>query len=171
MQPDAARSNLRYVSGFGAGGGPDPRALDGLPLGKPPYTRVTAIDLNTGEHAWMTPHGDGPIDHPRLKALNLPALGSGGSGHGPLVTKTLLFVTQGGDRRGSERDQQSKITVFDKKTGENLGDIRLPGDPYGNPITYSHEGKQYIAVALGGGGFMGGPGRFPAEIVALALPR
>ena len=61
--------------------------------------------------------------------------------------------------------------VSDKKTGENLGDIRLPGDPYGNPITYSHEGKQYIAVALGGGGFMGGPGKFPAEIVALALPR
>ena len=73
--------------------GPGPR---GLPITKPPYGRITAIDLNTGEHLWMVPNGDGPRDHPALKDLNLPPLGHMGRA-APLVTKTLLFVTEGSE--------------------------------------------------------------------------
>jgi len=140
---------------------------------KPPYSRVTAIDLNTGEHVWMTANGDGPRDHALLKDLDLPPLGQIGmgiGGGGPMLTKTLLFVTRQAAYVGSEMDKTARITVFDKKTGEILGAIPLPGDPFGNPMTYMLDGKQYIAVAIGGGGFMGGPGKYPAEIVALSLP-
>ena len=65
----------------------------GLPITKPPYGRITAIDMNTGGHVWMVPNGDGPRDHPRLQGLNLPPLGQP-SRDMPLLTKTLLFVSQ-----------------------------------------------------------------------------
>ena len=173
VEPDPNRSNLRYVSSFMAGGAPFAPGLKGLPFMKPPYSRVTAIDLNTGEHVWMTANGDGPRDHALLKDLDLPPLGQIGmgiGGGGPMLTKTLLFVTRQAAFVGSETDKTPRITVFDKKTGEILGTIPLPGDPFGNPMTYMQDGKQYIAVAIGGGGFMGGPGKYPAEIVALSLP-
>ncbi len=169
VEPDANRSNLRYVSSFIAGGAPG--GIKGLPITKPPYSRITAIDMNTGDHKWMTPHGDGPVNHPELKDLNLGPLGIPGSqGNGPLLTKTLLLVTQGGRGNSTERDGQHKFNVYDKATGDWLGLIPLPATPYGNPITYAHNGKQYISVACGGGGFFGGPSRFPAELVTLALP-
>ncbi len=169
VRPDPNRSNLDYVTGWFTMGA-IPQQVRGLPLVKPPYSRVTAIDLNNGEHVWMTPHGDGPIDHPELADLNLGPLGAQGSGNGPLVTRSLLFVTQGSAFFGTEADKEPKITVFDKQNGERLGAIPLPADPYGNPMTYMHRGKQYITVAVGGGAFMGGPGKYPAEILALSLP-
>ena len=143
---------------------PGPR---GLPLVKPPYTRVTAIDLNTGDHAWMSPHGDGPRNHPALKELNLPALGghSGMHGGGPLVTKTLLVVNSGGRYVADEVESARTITAYHKDNGDYLGSVTLPSVPYGNPITYLHEGRQYIAVAVGGGG-----GAATPELIALALP-
>lgn len=167
-KPDPNRSNLDYVTAW-MEMGLAPRTVRGLPIVKPPYSRVTAIDLSTGEHVWMTPHGDGPIEHKEIAHLNLGPLGAEGSGNGPMLTKSLLFVTQG-EAAGTEADRQPKITVFDKKTGERLGAIPLLADPYGNPMTYMHEGKQYIAVAVGGGGFMGGAGKYPAELIALSLP-
>jgi quinoprotein glucose dehydrogenase len=107
-----------------------------------------------------------------LKDLDLPPLGGYGwqTGNGPLVTKSLLLVTRCGDPEGTERDQLDRITVFDKKTGEDLGYIPLPGDPHGNPATYLHQGKQYIAVAVGGGKLVGGRGKYPAEMIVLTLP-
>ena len=143
---------------------PGPR---GLPLVKPPYKRVTAIDLNTGDHAWMSPHGDGPRNHPALKELNLPALGghSGMHGGGPLVTKTLLVVNSGGRYVADEVESARTITAYHKDNGDYLGSVTLPSVPYGNPITYLHEGRQYIAVAVGGGG-----GAAVPELIALALP-
>ncbi len=173
VEPDRSRSNLNYISSFMSGGGPVAPALQGLPLTKPPYSRVTAIDLNTGDTLWSTPNGDGPIDHPLIKHLGLKNLGqlsSGLGGGGPLVTKSLLFVTRQAAYLGTDADKTPHISVFDKKSGKMLGTIPLPADPYGNPISYEHDGKQYIAVACGGGGFMGGGGKDPAEIVALALP-
>lgn len=172
MKPDPARSDYRYKRGSWDNTWLDLSALQGLPLIKPPYSRVTAIDLNTGEHAWMTPHGDGPINHPLLKDLDLPPLGGDGwqTGNGPLVTKSLLLVTRCGIPGGTERDQVNRITVFDKKTGKDLGYIPLPGDPHGNPASYLHQGKQYLAVAVGGGRLTGGLGKYPAEIVVLTLP-
>jgi|TARA_B100002003_G_scaffold250909_1_gene292097 quinoprotein glucose dehydrogenase len=139
----------------------------GLPLVKPPYKRVTAIDLNTGEHAWMSPHGDGPRNHPALKALNLPALGghSGINAGGPLVTKTLLLVNSGGRYVEDQAEGARSITAYHKDTGDYLGSFMLPSVPYGNPMTYLHEGKQYIVVAVGGGGGVAAP-----ELIALTLP-
>ncbi len=143
-RPDPARSNLAFVGSFFAPAG-GPR---GLPLVKPPWGRVTAIDLNAGEHLWMTPNGHGPQDHPALAGLDLPLLG-GGSG-APLLTRTLLFVTQ---RRGQGPNNTSRINVFDKATGELLGHVPLPDTAHANPITYMVDGRQYIVVALGGGPF------------------
>ena len=143
-QPDPARSNLRYVGSFFA----PARGPRGLPLVKPPWGRVTAIDLNRGEHLWMTPNGVGPRSHPALAGLDLPLLG-GGSG-APMLTKTLLFVTQS---RGFGAENSPRINVFDKQKGTLLGHIPLPDTPHGNPITYRHDGRQYIVVAVGGGPF------------------
>ena len=163
VKPDPNRSNLNYTPAMWSVGVPGPQ---GLPLVKPPYARVTAIDMSKGDHAWMQPHGDGPKNHPALKDLNLPALGGFGSG-GPLVTKTLLFVNNGG--RDLERGQAS-ISVYDKATGEYLGAILLPTRPNGNPITYMHQGKQYIALTGGGGAFYGSRGSVKPELMVLSLP-
>ena len=126
-------------------------SLGGLPLAKPPYARVTAINLNTGDHEWMTPNGWGPVDHPALKDMNLGMLGQ--SRGGPLVTKTLLFVTQ---TRGFGEKNSPRINVFNKATGELIGHIPLPENPYGNPITFAANGHQYLAVAVGGGPYFTG---------------
>ena len=143
-KPDPARSNLNYVGSFFAPTG----SPGGLPLVKPPWGRVTAIYLNTGEHIWMTPNGHGPKEHPALAGLDLPLLG-GGSG-APLLTKSLLFVTQ---RRGRGEHHSPRLNVFDKGTGALLGHVPLPDTPHANPITYMVEGRQYIVVAVGGGSF------------------
>ena len=139
----------------------------GLPLVKPPYKRVTAIDLNSGDHVWMSPHGDGPRNHPALRDLGLPALGghSGMHGGGPLVTRTVLIVNSGGRDVEDMAAAARAITAYDKDSGEYLGSVPLPGIPYGNPVSYLHEGKQYIAVAVGTSGSDAG-----AELIALALP-
>ncbi|MCY4120740.1 MAG: PQQ-binding-like beta-propeller repeat protein [Acidobacteria bacterium] len=144
---------------------PGPR---GLPLVKPPYKRVTAFDLNTGDQVWMSPHGDGPRNHPALRELNLPALGghSGMHGGGPLVTRTLLIVNSGARYVADEAASARAITAYHKDNGEYLGSVTLPAVPNGNPISYLHEGRQYIAVAIGGGG-----GDALPELIALALPQ
>ncbi len=170
-RPDPHRSNFTYVlrSWLTLLDGPQ-----GLPITKPPYARVTAIDLNTGDHVWMTPLGDGPINHPSLEGLalrNLGALGVMAGGGGPLVTRTLLIVGQTASTDlGTQRDKTPKLNFFDKQTGEWLGMVALPGDPYGNPISYAVDGKQYLAVAVGGGNFLGGRGPHPAELIVLGLP-
>ena len=116
----------------------------------------------------MQPHGDGPRNHPAIKHLNLPALGGHGGMHGggPLVTKTLLVVNSGGRYVEDQIASASTITAYHKDNGEYLGSITLPAIPYGNPITYLHEGKQYIAVAVGSGN----SDEVKPELIALALP-
>ena len=146
-QPDAARSDLAYTgSFFSAVARPK-----GLPLLKPPWGRVTAIDLNEGTIRWQSANGWGPIDHPALAGIEERMLG--GSGYeAPLLTKSLLFVTQS---RGLGERNTPRINVFDKLSGELLGHIPLPDNPNANPISYLHEGRQYIVVAVGGGPFFG----------------
>lgn len=146
-QPDQSRSDLLYVGSFSGGA----RGPQGLPLVKPPWGRVTAIDLDRGEHVWMTPNGYGPTDHPIFAGRDPGLLGNGSGA--PLVTRTLLFVTQG---RGRGEQNSPRINVFDKANGELLGHLPLPDSPNGNPITYLHDGKQYIVVSVGGGPFFGG---------------
>ncbi len=165
VKPDPNRSNLSYKPAAGRWS-VGVRGPQGLPLMKPPYGRITAIDMSKGDHAWMTPHGDGPRYHQAIRHLNLPALGSGKGG--PLVTKTLLFVGGGGrgDLGGSG---EGSISVYDKATGEYLGAIPLQVRPNGNPMTYMHEGKQYIAISGGGGSFYGSKVEEPVLMV-LSLP-
>ncbi len=143
---------------------PGPR---GLPLVKPPYKRITAIDMNSGDHAWMSPHGDGPRNHPALRDLNLPALGghSGIHGGGPLATKTLLIVNSGARYVEDMAESARALTAYHKRTGEYLGSVMLPAVPSGNAMTYLWEGTQYVVVAVGGGGGAAAP-----ELIALALP-
>ena len=136
-------ANVRYVWTLSVqqGGGARPLMPRGLPLFKPPYSRMTAIDLNTGEHAWMVPNGNGDRirNHPLLRDLNLPPLGGDGYG-GPLLTKTLLIsaLTAGGEDGGP------RLVARDKATGEEVASVDLPAGAIGTPMTYLHQGKQYI---------------------------
>jgi quinoprotein glucose dehydrogenase len=136
----------------------------GLPLVKPPYGRITAIDLNRGEQKWMVANGDGPRFHPELKALNLPPLGHSVRA-APLATKTLLFVTEGDqiNVRTPPLGGGRKIRALDKATGQTVWEQELEAGSTGTLMTYLHNGKQYIVVAIGGV-------RHPAEFVAFSLP-
>ncbi|MEE2823922.1 MAG: pyrroloquinoline quinone-dependent dehydrogenase [Pseudomonadota bacterium] len=131
------------------------RGPQGLPLIKPPYARVTAIDMGTGDHKWMTINGDGPRQ--KVIDMGLPdpgPLGASWSG-GPVLTKSLLFVTQADGQR-------NVLRAFDKGNGQIVAEIDLPARPWGTPMTYSQNGKQYIVVASGQAQ--------DARLVALALP-
>jgi quinoprotein glucose dehydrogenase len=172
VKGDPKRTDLDYVPGRRA----YPPGPEGLPLLKPPYGRITAIDLNKGDIAWMVPHGDGPRNHPLLKPLNLPPLGNPGRG-GLFVTRTLLFAGEGDPvmvRAGSRLPPEMprsiapgaggrKFRAFDKATGAVLWETELPAGTTGAPMTYLFEGKQFIVVAIGGV-------EQPAEYVALSLP-
>jgi quinoprotein glucose dehydrogenase len=130
----------------------------GLPLLKPPYSRMTAIDMNTGDHVWMQPLGNGDRyrNHPRLRDLNLPPLGGDGVG-GPVLTKTLVVsaLSAGGSDGGP------RLVARSKETGEELGSVDLPTGALGTPMTYRVDGRQYIALPIGGR---------PPEMIALRLP-
>jgi quinoprotein glucose dehydrogenase len=153
--PDASKSNLRYRRN----GQAQMPTLDGLPLVKPPYSRITAYDMNAGTIVWQTPLGDGPRAHPLLKALNLPALG-GGRGY-PLLTSTLLFIAHRGGQVGgpSVPREPPSLRAIDKRSGALVWKVDLDLPP-STPMTYLHQGRQYIAMATGGGA--------RAEIVAFA---
>ena len=137
---------------------------NGLPITKPPYGRLTAIDLDTGEHLWMVPNGDGPRDHPALAHLDLPPLGQQGR-VSALVTKTLVFLADGSDAMvvQPEGAGSRKFRAYDKTNGEAVWELDLPAGVSGAPMTYLHEGRQYIVMAISGVGFEG-------ELLALALP-
>ncbi|MCI0485983.1 MAG: pyrroloquinoline quinone-dependent dehydrogenase [Blastocatellia bacterium] len=158
IKPDAARSNFNYIRG-GGGLGATAEGPRGLPLFKPPYGRITAINLNTGEHAWMIPHGDGARKRvSEIVGKDVGSLGSGGGG--PLLTKTLLFIGQGAGGRGARAGGGANVLrAFDKATGKVIAEIELPAIPTGTPMTYMMGGRQYIVLATGDG-----------RMVALALP-
>ena len=147
---------------------PGPR---GLPLVKPPWGQITAIDLNTGDHLWQRPLGGAPRDvreHPDLQGLGLDFSSMGQNGRpGALVTRTLLFMGEGGGVRGGVASLFGAggpaFRAYDKRTGDELAEIVLPANPTGSPMSYMLDGKQYIAVAAA-------TLETPAEIIALALP-
>jgi quinoprotein glucose dehydrogenase len=144
---------------------------NGLPVTKPPYGRVTAINFKSGNVVWMKPMGNGPIHHPDVRELHLKRLGWPYRGF-PVVTKTLLFIAQEGDLlktlyRANGQDAifsnvEPSIQIFDKASGTLLTEIPLPANASGSPMTYMAKQKQYVLVAVGGG-------NIPAELVALAL--
>jgi len=144
--------------------------LQGVPLWKPPYGRITAIDLNTGDHRWMTPAGDLAKSNPRLKQFGLHSVGRPARCH-LLLTKTLLIVGQEGGthREGGGREKvpdfeisDPKLCAYDKATGRLVGEVALPRNATGAPMTYMLNGKQFIAVATGGS-------NLPAELIAFCL--
>jgi len=143
----------------------------GLPLTKPPYSRITAIDLRSGDHMWMASTGTGPVNHPALKPLDaLPPLGSGGRFF-VLATPTALLVTAEhtqwlpGGGYPFEVDPERYLWAYDLEDGQILARLPLPGNATGNPMTYSVDGRQFIAIPTN----LPGPGG-PAGITALALP-
>jgi quinoprotein glucose dehydrogenase len=148
------RSDMNYIQGFGRA-----QLAPGIPIVKPPWGRITAIDLSSGDHAWMIANGDTPsfvAERLELDPADIPRTGKI-SRAGLLVTKTLLFAGEG--MAGAPI-----LRAHDKMTGEILAVIELPNAQSGLPMTYLHEGRQYIVLSVGGGGQ-------PAELVALALPQ
>jgi len=158
------RSDMRYVSVRGLrlpqGGGPQ-----GLPLIKPPWGRITAIDLNTGAQAWMRANGEAPDyvrEHPALADVDIGYWGRPDRG-GLLVTPTLLFAGEGGGMYAGYGSGGTKLRAHDKATGATLAEIELPARQTGTPMSYVHEGRQYVVMAVGAP-------RQAAEFVAYALP-
>ena len=153
---------------------PMPRVSQSLVPLKPPYGRVTAINLNNGNHRWMSAVGEGPRGHSALAGLDLPRLGWERRSF-TLLTPTLLFVAQEGASafRGNSPESNADtynltnsapaLWAYDALTGELLGFARLPGNATGAPMTYMVDEVQFIVVPIGGSGL-------PAELVALELP-
>ena len=157
------RMNVRFTRGTRA----FPDGPRGLPLTKPPYGRITAIDMNTGEHVWMVPNGNGPRNHPAIEHLNLPPLGQPGRAM-TLLTKSLLFVSEGDPIMvrtppGAGEDAGKAFRAYNKDSGAVVWETIFPAGTNGSPITYMHNGKQYIVMPIGSL-------THPGEWVALALP-
>ena len=149
--------------------------MDGLPLFKPPWARMTAIDMNRGEILWVSPLGNGPRNHPLLRDLDLPPLGDHIDGQSVLVTKTLVFATvwkrdrrNGGrltpswDPWGDPDAGRKLVYAFDKQTGDLLHVVEMDGFAASAPMSYLHDGKQYLAMTVGG--------NEDNALIALSLP-
>ncbi len=141
-------------------------SVDGLPLIKPPYGTISAINLDTGEIVWQIAHGETPDlirNHPALKGLKIPRTGQETWNVGTLVTKTLVIAGDGMVTTGPDHPRGAMLRAYDKKTGKEVGAIYMPAPESGSPMTYMLNGKQYIVVAVSGGNYSG-------EYIAFALP-
>jgi quinoprotein glucose dehydrogenase len=178
-----AQSDMGYVSGQaraagpgpgGAGGGratgPGPgrggATVQGLPLVKPPYDRITAYDMNTGDMVWQKAHSSTPDNiknHPALKEVNLPRTGQPGRTFiGVLTTKTLVIAGDGGVHTNEAGKRVALLRAYDKRSGADAGAVEMPAKQTGSPMTYQIDGKQYIVLAVSGND--------GAELLAYALP-
>jgi glucose dehydrogenase len=161
--PVASKEAAMKAGQTGQGGGPN-LLVDGLPLLKPPYGVVWAVDLDRGELKWQVPFGQTPDyirNHAKLKELNIGNTGQPGA-VSVLVTKTLLIV---GDAQitAADHPRGSMLRAYDKASGKEVGAVWMPGPQSGGPMTYLWRGKQYIIVAISGGSYSG-------EYLAFALP-
>ena len=140
--------------------------MQGLPLLKPPYDRITAYNMNTGDIVWQKTHSSTPDDiknHPALRGLNLPRLGQPGRTFiGTLTTKSLLIAGEGGVHTNDAGKRVALLRAYDTRTGEDAGAVEMPNRQTGSPMTYMIDGKQFIVVAVSG--------NEGAEILAYALP-
>jgi glucose dehydrogenase/cytochrome c5 len=180
-----AQSDMGYVSGEarGSGAAADGRSgaegrggaaaggrggvnVQGLPIVKPPYDRITAYDMTTGELIWQKPHSSTPDDirnHPALKGLTLPRTGVPGRTFvGTLTTRTLLIAGDGGVHTNAAGQRVALLRAYDKATGADVGTVDMPAKQTGSPMTYMINGKQYIVLTVTG--LDGG------ELIAYALP-
>jgi quinoprotein glucose dehydrogenase len=161
--PPAGRGGAAAAGEGGGGGGG--LTVQGLPLVKPPYGRITAYDLNKGEILWQVAHGDTPDNvknSPALKGMNIPRTGRPGQA-GTLVTKTLLIAGEKGVATQENGQRGAKLRAYDKATGKDAGSVFIPAPQSGSPMTYMLNGKQYVVLAISGGGYN-------AELVAFRLP-
>jgi quinoprotein glucose dehydrogenase len=141
------------------------KGLDGLPIVKPPYGVMAAIDLNKGTLLFQVPHGDTPDNvrnHPALKGLTIGKTGQGGS-VGVMVTKTVVVAGDPQITAPPGRPRGAMLRAYDKKTGAQVGEVLMPAPITGSPMTYSIDGKQYIIVGVSGGNYTG-------EYIAFSLP-
>jgi quinoprotein glucose dehydrogenase len=146
----------------GGGGG---LTVQGLPLLKPPYGLLNAIDLDKGEIKWQVPHGDTPDavrNHPALKGMNIPKTGLPGS-VGLVVTKTLVVLGDSAVTTTPEHPRGAMLRAYDKQTGKEVGAVWMPAPQSGSPMTYLADHKQYLIVAVSGGNYSG-------EYIAFSLP-
>ena len=193
VPPPAGFSDMRYISGnaltgarltggsgSSAGGGrtatggaaapADAEAtpaltIKGLPLGKPPYGQISAIDLDKGEIKWQIAHGETPDNiknNPALKGLTIPRTGRQGR-IGVLTTKTLVIAGEGGFFTAPNGQRGAMLRAYDKATGADAGAVYMPAPQTGSPMTYLLNGRQYIVVAISGPSF-------PGELIAYTLP-
>jgi quinoprotein glucose dehydrogenase len=138
--------------------------VQGLPLVKPPYGSISAINLDTGEIVWQVPHGETPDEirnSPVLKGLNLPRTGRPGI-IGVLTTKTLVIAGEAGIFTNAAGQRGALLRAYDKATGKDAGAVYMPSGQTGSPMTYMLNGKQYIVLAIGGQGY-------PGELLAFSL--
>jgi quinoprotein glucose dehydrogenase len=139
--------------------------VDGLPLVKPPYGLLSAINLDRGEMVWQVPHGDTPDairNNPQLRGMNIPKTGQTGS-VGILITKTLAIAGDPQVTAPPGRARGAMLRAYNKQTGEQVGEVLMPAAISGSPMTFSFDNRQYIIVAVSGGNYTG-------EYIAFALP-
>jgi quinoprotein glucose dehydrogenase len=142
-----------------------PLSVEGLPIVKPPYGVLSAINLDRGDLIFQVPHGDTPDNvrnHPLLKGITIPKTGQPGS-VGLMVTKTVVVVGDPQVTAPPGRPRGAMLRAYNKQTGAEVGAVWMPAPQSGSPMTYSVDGKQYIIVAISGGNYSG-------EYLAFALP-
>lgn len=157
-EPNAMSTTGTTLSQWVNGTGPGLQGPQSLPIFKPPYNRLSAYDMNTGERLWWIPIGQTPqavSNHPMLRGRDLGETG-GGSESIQMVTASLLLATEGSNGR-------PLLNAYDKKTGKRLGTVKLPAAGQYGMMSYLHEGKQYVVVQIGGA-------QYPGSLVALSLP-
>lgn len=163
-------TGVRRSGGAGSeGSGVRTRAtlnVRGLPLVKPPYGQISAIDLDRGEILWQVPHGETPDyirNHPALEGVTIPRTGRPGS-VGTLVTKTLVIAGESSFGPTPSGERGAMLRAYDKASGREVGAVYMPAPQTGSPMTYRVEGRQYLVVAVSGAGYSG-------ELLAYRLPR
>ena len=165
---DPERSDMNFIRGRARGIPAVDAALniDGIPLIKPPWGRITAIDLKQGEILWQVAHGETPDNiknHPLLQGIDIPRTGRIGR-VGTLITKSLVIAAEsGGTITLPSGEEGAYLRAYDKVTGADAGQVVVPAAASGSPMTYMHDGQQYIVFAISGGGFAG-------ELIAYRLP-
>jgi quinoprotein glucose dehydrogenase len=165
VAPQPGVSDMKWVRGFAPGAGRGGLSVQGLPLLKPPYGTITAINLNSGDIAWQVPHGDTPDavrNNEALKGLTIPRTGQAGS-VGTLVTKTLVIAGDPEVTTIAPRPRGAMLRAYDKATGKEVGGVLMPAPQSGSPMTYALNGQQFIVVAVSGGPYSG-------EYIAYRLP-
>ena len=164
---DPERSDMDFIRGRGEGISARQALLsvDGIPLVKPPWGRITAMDLKVGEILWQIPHGETPDNirnHPALQGMTLPRTGRIGR-VGTLITPTLVIAGEPGTFTTPSGEEGAMLRAYDKATGDDVGEVYMPAGASGSPMTYMHDGRQYVVLAISGSGFAG-------ELIAFRLP-